>query len=150
MPSPIQARLRDREASPSVLLLASAVQTASGTGADVGDRSLELASALLLVLDVTAQAGTTPTLDVVIQAKIGGNYVNLARFSQYAAATGPKAVNIKRDQAFATELVPAADPAVGSGLLANNHDWLATLRVKWAIAGTTPSFTFSVTCFPIR
>lgn len=142
--------LRNRDVAGSVELLASAARTASGAGTDVVNQDLERASALLLVLDVTAQAGVTPTLDVAVQAKIGSDYVNLARFSQTGAATGKKGVTVKRDLAFSTELAPAADPDVGTGLLVNNHDWLDTLRVKHAIAGTTPSYTFSVVAYPIR
>lgn len=135
---------------PSVTLLASAARSASASGADVIDDSLASASALLIQLDVTAQSGTTPTLDVAIQAKIDGQYVSLARFSQTAAVTGRKIINLKRGQAFATEIVPAADPAVGTGLLVNNHDWLNTLRVKFALGGGTPNYTFSVSATPIN
>lgn len=142
--------LPDREVRTPATLLASAARTASGAGGDVLDKSLEFASALLLQINVTAQSGTSPTLDVAIQAKIGSNYVNLGRFSQYGAATGAKGVLVKRDLAFTTELAPAADPVVGTGLLVNNHDWLDTLRVKYTIAGTTPSYTFSVVAYPIR
>jgi len=88
---------------------------------------------------------------VAIQAKVGSDYVSLARFSQQAAATGKKGLNVKRDLAFATELVPAADPATGTGLLVNNHDWLDTLRVKYTIGGSAgQSFTFSVVAYPVR
>lgn len=146
----IGAAIRNRDLPAAVTLLASAARTASGVGSDVTDTKFERSSGLLIVLDVTAQSGTTPTLDVAIQAKIGANYVNLARFSQTGAATGQKGINLKRDLSFATELAPASDPAVGTGLLVNNHDWLDTLRVKYAIAGTTPSYTFSVTAYPVN
>ena len=146
----IGAAINNRDLPAAVTLLASAARTASGAGSDVTDTKHERATALLIVLDVTAQSGTTPTLDVVIQAKIGSNYVNLCRFSQYGAATGQKLINVKRDVSFATEPAPAADPAVSTGLLINNHDWLDTLKVKYAIAGTTPSYTFSVTLYPVN
>src|SRR5262245_21679853 len=98
MQGAMQARVRDRDVpAGGIELLASAVRTVNGSGVDISDRTIEQASALLIVIDVTAQGGTTPTLDVVIQAKIGANYVNLARFSQYGAATGPKGINVKRD-----------------------------------------------------
>lgn len=140
----------DRDVLASVELLVSAARTVSGTGADVVSVSLEQARALLLVINVTAQSGTSPTLDVVVQAKIDGTYTNLARFSQVVAATGKEALNVKRDLSFITGIVLAADPAVGTGLVVNNHDWTDTLRVKWAIAGTTPSFTFSCVAYPVR
>ena len=141
---------RRRELPSLVNLLASASRTSSASGADVTSDLIKEASALLLIVNVTAQSGTTPTLDLAIQAKIGTNYVNLARFSQYGAATGLKGINVKRDLAFSTELVPASDPAVGSGLLVNNHDLLDTLRAKWLLGGTTPNYTFSVDIYPIN
>lgn len=147
---------RNRDALTAVSLLATAARTASGTGADVTDANLERASGLLLVLEVTAQSGTTPTLDVAVQAYLGLDntlasiYTNLARFSQYGAATGIKALFVRRDLTFTTEVAPVNDPAVSTGLLVNNHDWLNILRVKWAIAGTTPSYTFNVQAYPIR
>jgi hypothetical protein len=140
-----------RDAGPGVTLLASQARTVSGSGADVQSDDLARATTLLLLLDVTAQAGTTPTLDVAIQAKIGAYYVNLARFSQTAAVTGAKLLVTKRDVTLAAEQVPAADPAVGTGLLNNDGlNWLDTLRVKWAIGGTVPSYAFSVVAYPIR
>lgn len=139
-----------RDVKTAITLLASAARTATGTGADVTDVEMEKATSLLVVINVTAQSGTTPTLDVAIQVKLDGSYTNLARFSQYGAATGKKAGNVKRDLSFATEIVLEADPAVGSGFAVNQHDWSDTFRVKWTIGGTTPSFTFSVACYPIR
>lgn len=141
---------RNRDADAAVTLLASAARTADGAGSDVSDAALEIASGLILALDVTAQSGTGPTLDVAVLAKIGASYVILGRFSRTSAATGEKGIVVSRDLAFATELAPAADPAVSTGLLVNNHHWMSTLKVKYAIAGTTPSFTFSVVAYPVR
>ena len=140
----------DRDVGTGVELLASAARTADATGADVTNATFETARALLIVCDVTAQSGTAPTLDVAIQAKIDGSYTTLARFSIYAAATGKKCINVKRDLSFATEITLAADPAVSTGLLINNHDWSNILRAKVVITGTTPSFTFAVTAYPVK
>lgn len=123
-------------------------QSSSASGTDITSQAFQDAERLLLVINVTAKSGTAPTLDAAVQAKVGSNYVNLARFSQFADATGTKAIIVSRD-AFATELAPAPDPAVGSGFLANNHDWLDTLRVKCAVAGTTPAFTFTVDAYAL-
>lgn len=139
-----------RQVGSAITLLASGSRTADGVEADVTSALLSGARGLLLVCDVTAQSGTTPTLDVAIQAKFGSQYTNLARFSQYLGATGTKAINLKRDLSFATEITLEADPAVSTGLLVNNHDWGSILRVKYAIGGTTPDFTFSVVAYPIR
>ena len=82
--------------------------------------------------------------------KIGSLYTNLARFAQRAATTTKTLLTVKRDLAFSTELTLESDPAVGTGVLVNNADWLDTLRVKWDVGGTTPSYTFSVVAYPVR
>lgn len=134
----------------AITLLASAARTTTADGADVTDVRLRRAKSLFLVCDVTAQSGTTPTLDVEVQAKFGSFYTELAQFSRYSAATGGKGVNVKRGISFTTELTLETDPAVaGTAAVSSNFDWLDTLRVSYAIAGTTPSFTFSVTAYPI-
>lgn len=132
-----------------ITLLPLTARTASGAGSDFQEGSIGSAQSLLFELDVTAQSGGTPTLDVAIQAKMDGQYVNLARFSQTAAATGKKVVHVHRNRAAAAETVLAADPVVGTGYLAGDFEWLDTLRVKYTIAGTTPSYTFSVTVTPL-
>lgn len=142
---PPSQRLRD--AGAAVTLSASAVRSASAAGADVADTTLEGASALLLVCDFTAH-NTGTTLDVAVQAKFGAFYTPLARFSQFATTAGTKGIILSRDLAFATELALAADPAVGTGLLVNNHAWGDTLRIKYTIVGT--SYTFSVVAYPVR
>lgn len=70
-------------------------------------------------LNITAAAGVAPTLDVVIEDTLDGtNYNTVGTFAQKTAA-GREVVNIT---------TPFAD----------------RLRVRWTIAGTTPSFTFAV------
>ena len=74
---------------------------------------------LRVQLDATAASGTTPTLDVVIEDTIDGtNYNAIATFTQLTAA-GRQVVNVT---------TPFAD----------------TIRARWTITGTTPSFTFGV------
>lgn len=98
--------------------MASAARTANGNGtASVGFAGYPR---LRVQLDVTAASGTTPTLDVVLEDTIDGtNYNTIATFTQKVAA-GRQVVDVT---------TPFAD----------------TLRARWTIAGTTPSFTFSVT-----
>ena len=132
-------------------IVASAARTVS---ADIGDTRLSNmrnARAVLFVLDVTAQSGTAPTLDVAVVAKIDNSYTLLARFSQYAATTGKKAIKMYRDTTQAAELVldTLANVAATGGFAAGVTEWDDILVVKWAIAGTTPSFTFSVKAYPI-
>ena len=101
-------------------LLASAARTATGnTGNLTGWASPKT---LRIQLDVSAASGTTPTLDVLVQDTLDGtNYNTIGTFAQKTAA-GREVINIT---------TPFSD----------------TVRVLYAIAGTTPSFTFSVVCF---
>ena len=100
--------------------VASGARTASGDSgviAGFGD-----ASTLRVQLNVTAAAGTTPTLDVVVEDTLDGmNWNVLATFGQKAAA-GREVVNVT---------TPFAD----------------RLRVRWTVGGTTPSFTFDVVIY---
>lgn len=97
-------------------VLTSAARTASGDASfDVPDGAI----ALLAQLDVTAVSGTAPTLDVVIEDSLDGvNYDEVQAFTQRTAA-GRQRVAIT---------TPISQRA----------------RVRWTIAGTTPSFTFSL------
>jgi hypothetical protein len=71
-------------------------------------------------LDVTAASGTTPTLDVVIEDTLDGvNFNTIGTFTQRTSA-GRQVIDIT---------TPFSD----------------SVRIRWTIGGTTPSFTFSVT-----
>jgi uncharacterized membrane protein len=101
----------------TVTLLASAARTTTASAAGVS--GFAAASNLVIQLNVTAASGTLPTLDVVVQDTVDGtNYGTIATFTQATAVT--KQV-IRVDTPFTD-----------------------TLRVVYVIAGTTPSFTFSV------
>lgn len=107
-----------------VPIKASTVETATGTMVDVPPSS-ETARAIEIWLDVTAASGTTPTLDVIVEATIfdrdTGPYVQQAIFSGITAvATQSLALN-------------RADNTLGK-----------FVRIRWVIGGTTPSFTFQV------
>lgn len=78
--------------------------------------------ALIAQLEVTAHAGTTPTLDVKFQDSVDGtNYIDIpsAAFTQVTTTDGRTRLAIT---------------APFTGLL----------KVVWTIGGTTPSYTFSV------
>lgn len=98
-------------------LVSSAARTASGdTGAISGWGA---ASTIRAKIDVTAAGGTSPTLDVVIEDTLDGvNWNAVGTFAQKVAA-GREVINIT---------APFSD----------------TLRVRWTVGGTTPSFTFAV------
>jgi hypothetical protein len=113
---------RPKVHSPGVtdVLVASAARTASGTSAPVAGYGAS--SVLRAQLDVTAAAGTSPTLNVVIEDTVDGvNYNTIATFAQRTAA-GREVINVT---------TPFTDQ----------------VRVRWTIAGTTPSFTFSVLAY---
>jgi hypothetical protein len=102
-------------------LVVSAARTTSGdTGTLDGWGA---AKSLRVQLDVTAFAGTSPTLDVVVEDTIDGtNWNAVATFAQKTAA-GREVVNF-------------------SGLFSDK------LRVRWTIGGSLgQSFTFSVDCY---
>ncbi len=70
-------------------------------------------------LNVTAASGTSPTLNVLIEDTLDGiNYNTIGTFAQKTAA-GREIINVT---------VPFSE----------------TLRASWTIAGTNPSFSFSV------
>lgn len=100
--------------------LASAARTASG---GTGSReNYDNADSLRVQLNVTAASGTTPTLDVVIEDTLDGvNWNVIGTFAQKSGA-GREVINIT---------TPFGD----------------TVRARWTIGGTTPSFTFSVVAF---
>lgn len=76
--------------------------------------------ALRAQLNVTAASGTTPTLDVIIEDSVDGGttWNTIGTFAQ-KTAIGREVINIT------TPFTPL-------------------LRVRWTIAGGTPSFTFAV------
>jgi hypothetical protein len=71
-------------------------------------------------LNISGVTGTAPTLNVIVEDSVDGgvNYNTIGTFAQKTAA-GREVINIT---------TPFSE----------------TLRVSWAIAGTNPSFTFSV------
>jgi hypothetical protein len=95
----------------------SAARTASG---DSGTQSgYELASTLRAQLNVTAAAGTGPTLDVVIEDTLDGTNWNV--IGTFAQKTGP-----------GREVINVTSP------------FSDRLRARWTVGGTAPSFTFDV------
>lgn len=112
-------------------IFASASRTASANSDDFSHIGFK---GVRLFLDVSAVTGTTPTLDVKIQAKdkLSGNYVDLtgAAFAQ-KTATGTDYLTIYPG------IAETANETV-SDLVPNAWRAVAT------IGGTTPDFTFSL------
>ena len=91
-------------------------RTTNGNSGDVRTYGSDI---LRAQLNVTAASGTSPTLNVLIEDTLDGiNYNTIGNFTQKTAA-GREVINVT---------VPFSE----------------TLRVSWAIAGTNPSFSFSV------
>ena len=125
-----EQRLFDEQGRPIQVMLAlaqqatlhtSAAETATVTGADVDTEQLGSAN---FYLDVTAVTGTTPTLDVKIQEKdpVSGKYFDLVSFTQQTAISSER-----------------KSYGLGAGELLGK-----VIRYVATIAGTTPSFTFSL------
>lgn len=109
-----------RSAGQRETLVASAARTTSSDSGALDGYGPAVRA--VVQLDVTAASGTSPTLDVVVEDTVDGtNYNTVATFAQKVAA-GREAVRVT---------TPFSD----------------TLRVRWTIAGTTPSFTFSVKAY---
>lgn len=95
----------------------SAARTATGQSAAV---SVATATEGLAFFNVTAASGTTPTLDVKVQLSHDGTtwHDEGTAFTQATAATTPAVKKLTNFGAY--------------------------LRYVWTIAGTTPSFTFTI------
>lgn len=104
----------------TVTLTPSAARTASGNTADLEGFTLKT---LRAQLQVTAAAGTTPTLDVLIEDSLdGATWNTIGTFTQVTTGSARQVVNIT---------TPFSD----------------RIRVRWTIGGTTPSFTFNVLAY---
>ncbi len=106
--------------------VASAARTVSGNSGNIGLASLARPrnqDRMMLVLDVTAHAGTTPTLDVAVEWSMDGTTFAPAQpaddFTQITETDGA------HSQSFTIK---------GT-----------SYRIVWVITGTSPSYTFSVT-----
>jgi hypothetical protein len=111
-------------------LKASGAETASTTGhaLNTGNES----GSLFVTVKVTAATGTTPTMTVVIEGSADGtNWFTLGTVGANGYAAGTTATAPTNFTAAAT--VRAAFPA------------MQYVRSRSVIAGTTPSFTYSVT-----
>ena len=102
----------------------SAARTTTGNSGAIGlGKSLNVG----IMVEVTAQSGTTPTLDFSVEWSMDGTNFGAAQpvdtFTQFAATTG-RAIKL-----FAVKA--------------------PFLRVVWTIAGTTPSFTFLISRYGV-
>lgn len=98
-------------------LVSSAARTASGDSGPI--KGWGSSSKIRVQLDVTAATGTSPTLDVLMEDTLDGTNWNTVGTLTQRTAPGREVINIT---------APFSE----------------TLRVRWAMGGTSPSFTFSV------
>lgn len=99
--------------------------TANGTGIDLNDYEGDVA----IILDSAAGTGTTPTLDVKIQDSADNSTfadVSGATFTQLTTTAGREKIVI------------------------NSNSTARYVRAVATIAGTSPSFTFSVNAVGIK
>lgn len=102
-----------------VSLLSSASRTSSGNGSSVDSLAIdEYQPNMRFALNVTAQSGTTPTLDVDIEGLIGNIWYVLGSFTQVGAATGKETITVAN--------VPEM------------------IRASYTLGGTSPDYTFQV------
>lgn len=104
----------------SITLVNSAART---TSSDSGILQGFIGSGLRVQLQSTAVSGTSPTLDVVVEDTVdaGATWNTVGTFTQQTVAAR-QVINI-------------------------NQLFTASIRVRWTVAGTTPSFTFAVTAY---
>lgn len=123
--------LEPRQNNVELSILASAARTVSDVSAAQENRN---ARGVQLFLDVTAASGTSPTLDIKIQAQdlVSGKWFDVpgAAFVQVIAA-GQHLLSVY--------------PGIAETAGVSASEVLArTWRVAYTLGGTAPSFTFSL------
>jgi hypothetical protein len=109
-------------ADPGVVdtIVASAARTSSGDSGVLAGWGVP--TSLRVQLNVTAVAGTGPTLDVVIEDTLDGTNWNVIGTFAQKTAVGREVINVTS---------PFSD----------------RLRARWTMGGTAPSFTFDVVVY---
>ena len=99
-------------------------RTSSGTGTGRQIGAVAAGKKVYAALHVLAASGTSPELDVIVQSDDNAGFTSPTTRLTFSTATGRT-----------SELMSAA------GAITDDY-W----RVSYTIAGTSPSFTFAVTC----
>jgi len=138
-----------------ICLLQSTTVTTTGTGPDIN--LIQAFQAAIVTVSVTAASGTSPTLDVFVQNKIGqpastdlsggfltgtAIYDDIMHFAQ-VTTTATRIFRIATaggNQEGAQQLNALAAATGKTGPLGGM--W----RVSYVVGGTSPSFTYSVSC----
>jgi hypothetical protein len=110
----------------SQILVASAAHTISGNS-DTITGIVDCVGAVILV-NVSAASGTTPTLDFTLQTldPASATWVDLASLTQITTTGRVTKIVYPNASGALYQVLPFP------------------YRIKWVIAGTTPSFTFSI------
>lgn len=102
---------------------------------------------ILFTLNLTAAAAASgDTLDVVVETKNGGVWIQVCHFTQRLGTASALKESAKILAEGAQAMV---DPAAALGAAAVRHIFGDEWRVRWTIAGSTPAFTFSVDALPM-
>lgn len=137
------------------VLLATATQTTSGTSAAI---TLPPASSYRFVVQVNTVSGTSPTMVVALActADNGTTYNEFVTTTTLTTTGQGDQLMIRPylgigDAATrtATSLLGVADLAAAT---VNNGPFLATngsIKIRWVLGGTTPSFAFAVHLFSV-
>lgn len=138
-----------------ICLLASTAVTTTGTGPDIN--LIQAFQAAIVSVNVSAATGTSPTIDVYVQNKLGqaastdlsggfptgaAIYDDILHFAQMTT-TGTRVFRIATaggNQETAQQLNALAAASAKTGPLGGM--W----RVSYVVGGTSPSVTFSVSC----
>jgi len=119
-------------------LVASATYTTTTSSALL---TLPLADCYSFILDTTAASGTSPTLDVAIQITPDGGTTmySVLRFAQ-VTGTNQQRITVQPIQGRGEAGTQAALADTG-GAASANQTLTASIKVKFTVGGTSPSFT---------
>lgn len=118
------------------VLLASSARTANGS-LGVNTDSFDV-NGLTLFVDVTAVSGTTPSLTLTVQGSVPPTFSK-----QYTVGTSTDLTTGSITGVTTKKLV--INPQIPNSATVAQDLVPPYLYLSWAITGTTPSFTFSVT-----
>lgn len=125
-------------------VFAKLVESAAFTATGASDPVENLAPRTMgtVYVNVSAVSGTTPTLDLYLQGSYDGgqNWVDLASSPQVTATGG--VILALSSQGAASAPFAATDGTMAAST-AKTVTFPDRVRLKYKIAGTTPSFTFS-------
>lgn len=128
-------------------IVASAARTADGNS---GALKLPRGKTYGLTVVVSAASGTSPTMDLYVQASNDGG-TTFRSVSKFAQITAALAAPSGRRLVFGHSgyLVGADEDTMAAGTNAAISQFPLTrdYRILWDIGGTNPSFTFSVDLF---